>query len=134
MKCKESFVHRRNSKKGIKIYILHLKKLFLIAPRVGRQYHALQNVLFLRLFLPLALQHMCEFISCESLSRRLATSCAKKAAVICSVLSETTLRTLNQPAVFSKQTDRTGKKYFFNHYRCAIVKIKHDNRAKYFCL
>ncbi|XP_026323522.1 mediator of RNA polymerase II transcription subunit 12-like isoform X2 [Hyposmocoma kahamanoa] len=61
----------------------------------------------LRLFLPLALQHMCEFVCCEGLSRRLATTCAKKAAAICSVLSETTLRTLNQPAVFSKQADRT---------------------------
>ncbi|CAH4017296.1 unnamed protein product [Pieris brassicae] len=54
----------------------------------------------LRLFLPLALQYMCEFVCCEGLSRRLATTCAKKSAAICSVLSETTLRTLNQPAVF----------------------------------
>ncbi|KAJ2943838.1 hypothetical protein O0L34_g8164 [Tuta absoluta] len=57
----------------------------------------------LRLLLPLALQHMCEFVCCEGLSRRLATACAKKAATICSVLSDTTLRALNQPAVFSKQ-------------------------------
>ncbi|XP_068629231.1 mediator of RNA polymerase II transcription subunit 12-like isoform X2 [Battus philenor] len=59
----------------------------------------------LRLFLPLALQHMNEFVCCEGLSRRLATSCAKKAAAICSVLSDATLRTLNQPAVFSKTLD-----------------------------
>lgn len=61
----------------------------------------------LRLFLPLALQHMAEFTCCESLSRRLATSCAKKAAAICSVLSDTTLRTLNQPAVFTKTVERS---------------------------
>ncbi|XP_063890772.1 mediator of RNA polymerase II transcription subunit 12 isoform X1 [Helicoverpa armigera] len=61
----------------------------------------------LRLFLPLALQHMAEFTCCESLSRRLATSCAKKAAAICSVLSDTTLRTLNQPAVFTKSVERS---------------------------
>ncbi|XP_072935735.1 mediator of RNA polymerase II transcription subunit 12 isoform X2 [Epargyreus clarus] len=63
----------------------------------------------LRLFLPLALQYMCEFVCCESLSRRLATTCAKKAAAICSVLSDSTLRTLNQPAVFSKTADRSGE-------------------------
>ncbi|CAH2068907.1 unnamed protein product, partial [Iphiclides podalirius] len=63
----------------------------------------------LRLFLPLALQHMGEFVCCESLSRRLATTCAKKAAVICSVLSDTTLRTLNQPAVFAKNLEGNGK-------------------------
>ncbi|CAH0406083.1 unnamed protein product [Chilo suppressalis] len=63
----------------------------------------------LRLFLPLALQHMGEFVCCEGLSRRLATSCAKKAASICSVLSESTLRTLNQPAVFTKAVDRSGE-------------------------
>ncbi|KAJ0181317.1 hypothetical protein K1T71_003402 [Dendrolimus kikuchii] len=57
----------------------------------------------LRLFLPLALQHMCEFVCCEGLCRRLATTCAKKAALICSVLSDTTLRTLNQPAVFKTE-------------------------------
>lgn len=63
---------------------------------------------FYRLFLPLALQHMNEFVHCEGLSRRLATSCAKKAAAICSVLSDSTLRTLNQPAVFTKTTDKPG--------------------------
>ncbi|XP_048481682.1 mediator of RNA polymerase II transcription subunit 12 isoform X3 [Plutella xylostella] len=62
----------------------------------------------LRLFLPLALQHMSEFVCCENLSRRLATTCAKKAAAICSVLSDTTLRALNQPAVFNK-TERQGE-------------------------
>ncbi|XP_030027679.1 mediator of RNA polymerase II transcription subunit 12 isoform X3 [Manduca sexta] len=60
----------------------------------------------LKLFLPVALQHVGEFVNCESLSRRLATTCAKKAAAICSVLSETTLRTLNQPAVFTKPAER----------------------------
>lgn len=69
----------------------------------------------------MALQHMCEFTCCEGLSRRLATSCAKKAAVICSVLSETTLRTLNQPAVFSKQIDRTGKNYFIINLACCTL-------------
>ncbi|XP_045454352.1 mediator of RNA polymerase II transcription subunit 12-like [Melitaea cinxia] len=63
----------------------------------------------LRLFLPLALQHMSEFVCSEGLSRRLATSCAKKAAAICSVLSDTTLRALNQPIVFNKNTDRNGE-------------------------
>lgn len=63
----------------------------------------------LRLFLPLALQHVSEFVNCESLSRRLATTCAKKAAAICSVLSDTTLRTLNQPAVFSKTIERNSE-------------------------
>ncbi|XP_052753637.1 mediator of RNA polymerase II transcription subunit 12-like isoform X2 [Galleria mellonella] len=63
----------------------------------------------LRLILPLALQHICEFVCCEGLSRRLATTCAKKAASICAVLSESTLRTLNQPAVFTKATERNGE-------------------------
>ncbi|KPJ13735.1 Mediator of RNA polymerase II transcription subunit 12 [Papilio machaon] len=63
----------------------------------------------LRLFLPLALQHMSEFVCCEGLSRRLATTCAKKAAAICSVLSDTTLRALNQPAVFTKTADASDK-------------------------
>lgn len=66
---------------------------------------------FSRLFLPLALQHMSEFVCCENLSRRLATSCAKKAAAICSVLSDTTLRTLNQPAVFAKTVDRNAGEF-----------------------
>lgn len=60
----------------------------------------------MRIFLPLALQHMTEFVFCESLSRRLATTCAKKAATICSVLSDTTLRALNQPAVFKVKPEQ----------------------------
>ncbi|CAG9782844.1 unnamed protein product [Diatraea saccharalis] len=52
---------------------------------------------------------MGEFVCCEGLSRRLATTCAKKSASICSVLSESTLRTLNQPAVFTKAVDRSGE-------------------------
>ncbi|XP_062528646.1 mediator of RNA polymerase II transcription subunit 12 isoform X2 [Bombyx mori] len=61
----------------------------------------------LRLFLPLTLQHMNEFVDCEGLSRRLATTCAKKAAAICSVLSEATLRALNQPAVFNRPAEKS---------------------------
>lgn len=57
-------------------------------------------------------------MGCEGLSRRLATTCAKKAAAICSVLSEATLRTLNQPAVFTKAPDRPDGK--LNITKCKL--------------
>lgn len=49
----------------------------------------------LKLFLPLALQYLSEFVQSEILSRRLAFACTKKLAYMCNNISESTLLAAN---------------------------------------
>lgn len=55
-----------------------------------------------RLFLPLTLQYMTEFSQCELLARRLSHTCARKLAVMCQQLSESSIQQLNAPGLIEK--------------------------------
>lgn len=64
----------------------------------------------LKLFLPLALQFLDEFIQSELLSRRLAYMCAKKLAYMCNNVAESTLSLTSPQSDLIKTENQTGDK------------------------